>query len=245
MHIYCINLKTREDKKQYCIEEFKKLKIKNVKIIFPEIYQDVRGGVYGCYESHIKVWGNFYEKYPKEKYCIVFEDDFIINEEYDYIVEKIFQFIEKNYKHIDILFLHNLNIIVEDSLNNEYFSKGYGLFNHAYIINRNYIKKVFKKGGPKAKGYHIDYNINFNKNSRLYSKKLFYLNIPWIEQKNYDSDNYLNKIDEISRIDNCKLFKKMTEIAALAKKTNIINDNIIKDMVKITNNINNFFNLLK
>ena len=241
MYIYCINLKNREDKKKYCIEEFKKLNLKNKKIIYPEILKDERGGVYGCYDSHMKVWEHFYINYPKEKHCWVFEDDFIINEKYNYILEKVLKFIKED---IDILFLHNLNITIEDELNNKYFSKGYGLFNHAYIISRSYIKKVFKKGRPKAKGYHLDYNINFNKNSRLYSKKLFYLTIPWIEQKNYDSDNYLNKIDEISRVDNCKLFKKFTEFAIVAKKNNLVNDDILKNIGKIANNINNFLNLL-
>jgi hypothetical protein len=74
--IYCINLEHRNDRKIHSINEFSKINIhyKNVKYL--SFTKDNRGGVYGCYDSHMKVWNDFYYNYPNNKFCLVFEDDF-------------------------------------------------------------------------------------------------------------------------------------------------------------------------
>ena len=50
--IYCINLKNKNDRKINSEEQFKKLNIYNV--IYPLFTKDKRGGIYGCYASHME-----------------------------------------------------------------------------------------------------------------------------------------------------------------------------------------------
>ena len=139
--IYCINLKNKNDRKINSEEQFKKLNIYNV--IYPLFTKDKRGGIYGCYASHIKIWKDFYEKYPNINYCLIFEDDFDSSKKSEEYIKYAEQFINKNYNEIDILNLHNFYVPVNNIINNDLFSNGYGIALHAYFITRHYIDKIY------------------------------------------------------------------------------------------------------
>jgi GR25 family glycosyltransferase involved in LPS biosynthesis len=56
MPIYCINLKHRTDRKEHSLNEFKKIGISEDKVMYLPFTKDARGGVYGCFDSHMKIW---------------------------------------------------------------------------------------------------------------------------------------------------------------------------------------------
>ena len=204
--IYCINLKERKDRKKHVEKEFSKIDIQPNDVIFLKFYLHKKGGIYGCYDSHSKVWNDFYTSHHDKEICIVFEDDFQVNEKSKLYLKKAIQFVEKNKNKIDILFLHDYFIEYNDNhnkkhINNKYFTRGYGFLTHAYIITRKYINSILEKNNnklPKSNGINFDMNINFNENDILYSKNLYFCKDPVFIQKDYSkSNNYHNIIDEI------------------------------------------------
>ncbi len=90
----------------------------------------------------------------------------------------------KNYKDVDILFLHKICIIVDNKANNNRFTYGYGLNNTAYLITRRYIQTIIDTYGklPEPNGQHLDFETmlncvdkdNFTKEMGLYVKKRAY-----------------------------------------------------------------------
>ena len=205
--IYCINLKERTDRKKDVKKQFKKINIEPSSVIFLDFYKHKKGGIYGCYDSHMKVWNNFYNNHTDKEFCIVFEDDFETTENSILYLKKAISFIKNNIDNVDILFLHDVFIEYKytdnkNSMNNDkYFINGYGFLAHAYIITRKYIKSVLDSNNnqlPKPNGIHFDIDINVNKKSILYSENIYFCKYPIFIQKNLSiSDNYNNIIDEI------------------------------------------------
>jgi hypothetical protein len=207
MPIYCINLKHRTDRKQHSFNEFKKIGISPDKVIYLPFTKDNRGGVYGCYDSHIKIWRDFFIRFPREKYALVFEDDFVYssNEPSVSILKKATDFLEKN-NEVDILNLHSFCVKVDHKSNNEIFTHGYGFGTHVYFITRKYIETILRVSGslPEPNGRHIDFEMNFNlldKQNKIYSDKLFYTNYACFTQLIDKSDNYVNIVDKLFRFD--------------------------------------------
>ena len=223
--VYCINLENRKDRKKHSLEQFKKLNITNV--IYPFITKDKRGGVYGCFESHIKIWKDFYENYPNIDYCLIFEDDFVSTENSSNYIKSAEKFIEKNYYDIDILNLHNFFIPVENKINNYLFSNGYGSATHVYFITRHYIERVYKNNNnkfPEPDGSHIDLDINSDKKNILYSEKIFYTkNICFIQLVD-ESDNNWGILDSIQKIDVNKTLEFNKNFIIFIKKFGISDD---------------------
>ena len=203
--IYCINLKERTDRKQHVKKQFKKINIEPSSVIFLDFYKHKKDGIYGCYDSHMKVWNNFYNNHTDKEFCIVFEDDFEAIENSILYLKKAISFIEKNKDNVDILFLHDIFIECTNnkkSTNNDtYFINGYGFLTHAYVITRKYIKSVIDTNNnqlPKPNGIHFDIDININKKSILYSKNIYFCKYPIFIQNNVSmSDNYNNIIEKI------------------------------------------------
>ena len=240
--IYCINLEHRTDRKKHSAQQFKKLDILHTNVIYPYFIKDTRGGVYGCFDSHIKVWAHFFKNYPHNKYCLVFEDDFVSNTKSINIINKATRFINNNYAQIDILFLHNIRVAVKDKLNNNTFTRGYGLGAHAYIINRHYIQSIIDKWGqlPGATGFHFDFQLSMdiiNCNNKIYSTKLFYTNSECITQLIDKSDNYVNLVDRLTRYDVNMQLKYFTNFAAFIKGYNLLNDIKIKYLACVINKL--------
>ena len=226
--IYCINLEHRKDRKEHSLDQFKKLEIN--KVIYPHFTKDKRGGVYGCFDSHIKVWKDFL-KYPNQKYCLVFEDDFVISKDSKLFMKKAVEFIEKNYEDIDILCLHDLRVNVENKINNNLFTNGYGAGAHSYFITRHYIQSIIKKYGklPEPNGKHIDNEMNQNKFSKdnwLYTEKIFFTNkecMKQLEEAKGKSDN-IGFFDKLFRKDINSRMKSATEFFVFMKKLRLLND---------------------
>jgi GR25 family glycosyltransferase involved in LPS biosynthesis len=202
--IYCINLKERTDRKKYTQKEFRKIDIEPSDVIFLNFYRHKKGGIYGCYDSHMKVWNDFYKNHSDKELCIVFEDDFEVTENSIYYLKKSISFIEKNGNEIDILFLHDSFIEYNNNnkkdISNAYFTRGYGFLTHVYIVTRKYIKSILDKNDnhlPKPNGIHFDIDINMNAKSILYSEKFFFCKDPVFIQEELQSDNYNNIFEKI------------------------------------------------
>jgi GR25 family glycosyltransferase involved in LPS biosynthesis len=228
--VYCINLIHRKDRKQNSMENFEKLGIKNV--IFPVLEKHPDGGAYGCYDSHIKIWKEFYK--TGTPYCLIFEDDFKCSKdvkENRKIIKKAIKFAGENLKKVDIILLHNFCIETDNKINNDYFTNGYGFSTHAMIITKNYIKSVIKKNGgfPQANGGHIDCEINVNSDNILYSEKIFFTKNECFVQIQDECDNYLNSIDKYlinDRTFNLEMHKKI--LVFIKNKTLMSDDNFKK-----------------
>jgi GR25 family glycosyltransferase involved in LPS biosynthesis len=203
--IYCINLKEKTDRKKHAQKEFRKIDIKENDVIFLDLYKDKKCGIYGCYDSHIKVWNDFYKNHLDQELCIVFEDDFEATENSILYLKKAISFIEKNKDKVDILFLHDSFIEYNDNydkkdISNTYFTRGYGFLTHVYIVTRKYIKSILDKNDnhlPKPNGIHFDIDINMNANGILYSENIFFCKDTVFIQEELQSDNYNNIFDKI------------------------------------------------
>lgn len=231
--VYCINLQHRKDRRLHTLNEFSKLNIPVNKVNYPYFTKNAKGGVFGCFDSHMKVWNDFLINYPKQKYCLVLEDDFVTTKKSKTIISKAAKFIDKNYHDVDVLMLHNLAIKVNNSANNELFSNGYGFLSHAYFITRHYIESVIFKNKklPKPNGSHFDFEMSvnkFDKDNVLYTEKIFYTNQICLKQINDKSDNYVNIFDELFRQDVNKPIEYIAKLSSFAKKNNILNDDGVK-----------------
>lgn len=242
MRIYCINLEHRKDRKQHSLEQFTKMEMPHDNVVYPRFTKDNRGGVYGCFDSHIKVWNDFYTNYPNEKYCLVFEDDFVAPSNYKHIIKEAIKFLDKNYEDVDILFLHDMCIKIENKTNNHLFTNGYGINATAYLITFHYIQNIINTYGklPEPNGRDIDYEImlnNVDKDNILYSNKLFYTNKKCFIQMISKSDNYINKFDELFRTDLQQTQRRLFNFGRLTKKLKLLNDNQIKKISYIINSL--------
>jgi GR25 family glycosyltransferase involved in LPS biosynthesis len=240
--IYCINLQHRGDRKIHSYNEFRKIGISPNKVIYPPFVKDTRGGAYGCYDSHVKIWHNFFYKHPEYNYCLVFEDDFVAQPQAKELLEKACNYVDKNVEQIDLLILHHLCVPVGNNLNNEDFTNGYGFLTQAYIVTRPYIQSILNKNQnrlPEPNGCHIDYLMNSVPTDLLYSKKIFYTKQKCFIQLLDKSDNYINKLDELFRKDAIERTQTIVTIAIFLREKRLINDNGIKRFHRFVNKIIN------
>lgn len=178
----------------------------------------------------MKIWNDFFVKYPNQNCCLVFEDDFICPSNGKYIIKKAIKFTDKHYEFVDILNLHNIYVPVNNILNNDFLKNGYGFNTHAYLITRRYIESIITKYKklPEPNGIHLDYAINIYKESPLYSNKLFFTTNKCFTQLIDKSNNYINKFDEIFRNDLQKTQKNVINFCTFCKTHKLLNDNNIK-----------------
>jgi len=227
MPVYCINLKHRTDRRIHSLQEFKKIGLSE-KVIYLPFTKDVRGGVYGCFDSHIKIWKDFLIRFPYQKYAWVFEDDFVYSSSDPSILKKAAKFVEQHYHEVDVLFLHPYCVKVDHSINNESFTNGYGFGTHVYLITRHYIEDLVRHGQlPQPNGRHIDFEMNFHyldKTNQLYSEKMFYTNKPCFRQLVDKSDNYVNAIDKLFRFDVNKNIEYPLSVLRFLKKHKLLTD---------------------
>jgi len=232
--IYCINLEHRKDRKEHSIRQFTNLGISPTTVNYPHFTKDPRGGIYGCFDSHIKVWNDFFINHPNHKYALVFEDDFVAPNNSNTILENATKFIDNNYDKIDILFLHNICVDVENTINDYQFTCGYGVGMHAYFVTRNYIKSIIDNEGklPEPNGRPIDIEIPFNivdNDNVLYSTKLFFVKKECFKQLVDKSDNYLNFLDaQFLRGDINKNMEFNMFLLKILKNNALKNDNQVK-----------------
>ena len=253
---YCINLQHRRDRRKNAKRQFSDLRIRDV--IFPVFTKDPRGGVYGCFDSHMWVWKDFMENYPDSKFCLVFEDDFYFNaENLAYtrgILKKAATFMAKNDHRIDILFLHDYFIPYNNDRrhhhqetradqHDEHFSKGFGCSAHAYLVSRRYIQEILLRSSntfPVARGEHFDAAINFIKTSQVYGENMFFTKSPCFDQiPNDTSDNYLNFIDKLFRVDMNSNLRLAKSVISCSRLVLVLNDEQLKTLGFIVHEIVN------
>lgn len=203
--VYCINLEHRADRRAHSRAQFALLSISPDRVIYLPFAKDIRGGAYGCFDSHMRVWAHFLETYPKSQCCLIFEDDFAVNHASKCRIMSAARFLTRHETHVDILFLHDICMPLSHQLNNKHFIHGLGLTTSAYVIHRNYIQSIVDKHGrlPEANGRHLDNEINFliTKNDNcLHTSRLFFTRQVCIEQIADESDNYLHSVDRILRM---------------------------------------------
>lgn len=179
------------------------------------------------------MWNDFYTNHSDKELCIVFEDDFEVNEKSKLYLKKAIQFVEKNKNKIDILFLHNTFIEYSDNnnkINNKYFINAYGYLTHAYIITRKYINSILEKNHnklPKSNGINFDMNINLNQNNILYSENIYFCKYPvFIQKDDCESNNYNNMIEKVlkKRYGNNFVFDIGIKVTTTLKKLMLKND---------------------
>jgi GR25 family glycosyltransferase involved in LPS biosynthesis len=250
--IYCINLVERTDRKEHVMNEFNKIGIDSSNVKFPIFNRDVRGGKYGCYDSHVKIWNDFYQN-SNCNYCLIFEDDIISNNNTVDLLQKSKLFMQNNHNNVDFLFLHNLFIksnekINCNTVNNEYFSKGFGLLAHAYFISRKYIELLIKQYNYiwlEPNGFDIDFTINCNRKHCLYSNKCYFTQQEMFTQILNASNNCETLIDILYRIPIIQYFGKdiLHNVKEVCEIMCICSENEIKDqiynIVSFQQNINN------
>jgi GR25 family glycosyltransferase involved in LPS biosynthesis len=231
--IYCINLEHRKDRKEHSLNQFTNLGISHNTVKYPHFTKDPRGGVYGCFDSHIKIWNDFFVNHPNAKYALVFEDDFVATHNEKSIIKDAVNFLDNNYDEIDIVFLHNYCVDVENTINNDQFICGYGSCAHAYFVTRHYITSIIDKHGklPEPNGRPIDFDINNNiidTDNTINSNKLFYTKDDCFKQLVDKSDNYMSVIDKLFRSDINIHMRDTYNIYRLLKNTKLLNDTQVK-----------------
>ena len=192
-----INIKERVDRKQHSLQQCKRLGIKDIHWFHP--IKHPKGGAFGCYETHTAVWKQCYQENPKSKFYFICEDDIQVNAANSKsILQNAIRFMNKNYKHIDMLHLHDYCVYCSDELNSNLFSLGQGQCMHAYFISREFVAKTIDKI-PPADGTHVDFIMVFDKSHPLYTPRHFYAKESFIIQADITSDNVNTIADRLTR----------------------------------------------
>lgn len=238
---YCINLAHRSDRKMHMIAQLTALGMRHDRVRFPPLAKDPRGGAYGCWDSHMKVWADFRASFPKRPFCLVLEDDCVMAENARRLIARAASFVANHTGEVDILFLHNARVVVESPLNSAHFSNGYGLNSHAYFITRRYIEHIISTYGklPDPTGSHIDYAINMDRHMTtgwLYTERAFYTNVECVTQlceADGKSDNLLNLFDKMCRDDLSKHVKQTMDRWMLLRRHGLMTSNQQKDLLML------------
>ena len=227
--VYCINLVERPDRKNHMHTQFAHLGIRPDHVRFLRFTRDERGGAYGCWDSHMQVWDDFWRRHPRRAYCLVLEDDCVVTPNTRAVVAHAASFIARHSHHVDILFLHNLCVPVQHPLNDGTITSGYGVTTHAYFVSRRYIGRVRSESGrlPDATGAHIDFAINMDRRRTigglLYTERAFYVETDGIMQlgeADGKSDNLLSVFDRVERVfcdDTCRQHKRSMDRMAQSR----------------------------
>lgn len=225
--IYCINLQNRIDRKQHTKEQFVKLNIPLDSVTYPHFTKDPSGGAFGCFRSHMFVWKDFLEKHPDKPYCLVLEDDFLVNtsdQECQRIIKDATEFLDST-DSVDILHLHNLCISTDSVVKPKTFHRGYGTMAHAYFVTRKFISGL--REIPDAIGDQIDFTISFKHDSPIYSENQYYADKLYFSQYLNISDNYLNWFDQVIRTDHIFFSFFFYIVFGYLKDLGIISDSFI------------------
>jgi len=136
--IYCINLNTRDDRKESCEKLFDKC---GIEAKFHRVDKHPNGGVEGCFESHIDIITEAYNK--KYEYIVIFEDD-IARTKYlnDEIIKRCYDWLQEN-KSAELFYLGTF-VDIRNYRTTKVASriiKLQSICTHAYIITRKGMKR--------------------------------------------------------------------------------------------------------
>ena len=186
--VYCICLKSREDRYKSACDQLEKIGLDANDINFYRPEKDLRGGIYGCWNSHREVIKQGYDS--EAPYWLILEDDFIFTPYWCSALMKLREFIASN-NSWHIINLHNQGVEIK-SLGDFYY--GYGASNIGYIISRRYMQyKGFIDGYiPPAIGQHLDVAFFIDQKSPIYTPLKIYSNngLITITSESQSDNNY-------------------------------------------------------
>lgn len=176
--IVCINLEHRKDRKQVSENIFKQL---NINCRFHTVRKHPKGGMYGCFESHIQVIKDAYNKGLDN--LLIFEDDIKLTPSYTNSQLEICTEFMKTNKEWDIFFLGyipcNTNRgSMKDLFNAEFVNSHiiqYRPFaTHSYCVSRKGMHKILNNYKNHIGQIHLDqYYVNLKLDSYCTVPMLF------------------------------------------------------------------------
>jgi len=168
--IVCINLDICKDRREKVDYHFKNL---NIPIRFLTVHKHSKGGMYGCFDSHIQIIKNAYDK--DLDHILVFEDDIIPTDSYSEENMKLAINFMKENKDWDIFYLgcsfikdtiNGLEIVNSSHYINENIIKFNPFCTHALCYNKKSIKKIMETYEDYIEYIHYDMYVatylNFN-----------------------------------------------------------------------------------
>lgn len=159
--IVCINLDHRTDKKNISQKIFNLLGINSR---FHTVKKHPKGGIYGCFESHIQVIQQAYEN--KLNNIMIFEDDIKVTPSYSQLqVKECVDFMQNN-KEWDIFYLgyfacNTSRGSVKDFISSKFINNHIIEFRpfatHAYCLSRKGMRKVLDTYKNYIGKIHLDH----------------------------------------------------------------------------------------
>jgi len=119
-------------------EQFEK---HNTEVTFIRNNKHIKGGIYGCFESHIICIKDAIEN--DLEYCLIFEDDNIIIDTYKESISIAKDFFSKNIE-AEILYFQNRGLLCAYEKVDEYIYKCVSYGTSCYILNRKGMDKIIK-----------------------------------------------------------------------------------------------------
>jgi GR25 family glycosyltransferase involved in LPS biosynthesis len=178
--IFCVNLFERDDKYNYIKNQLDKFS-KKIPIEIIRNYKHVKGGRYGCFDSHIKCVKKALEE--ELDYCICLEDDVFLYDDFILKIKKCIKIIESNKYDIDIIYSHEYaTVYLDKKINNEFY-RGKFLGTCCILLTKKFMKKIIEKYKYFIDNYHYDYFL-----SSITSNSYSFINY-MVTIKNFTSDN--------------------------------------------------------
>jgi len=160
MHIYCINLERRPDRRENVQTEFTRAGLDNVEFFAATDGRiDTPDGLYitppeyGCACSHVRVWRDMVSRGYET--ALVFEDDAKLLPNFKTKLENVLAEAPSDW---DMIFVGHLTPIRKRIISEKFF-EGQPLGTHAYIINLECARKI-SVFDPKLIRIGIDFQLN-------------------------------------------------------------------------------------
>jgi GR25 family glycosyltransferase involved in LPS biosynthesis len=168
--VVCINLKERTDRYQWVSSVFEQL---NIPVRFVFVERSPKGGMYGCFESHIDIIKHCYEKGCNN--ILIFEDDIYPTATYDTsMIQEAVDFMKSN-DTWDLFYLGYFAMNEHPSIyflpptytKSKHIVKFSPLATHAYCLSRRAMQKILRTYQEYIGKTHIDMyfsskEMNFN-----------------------------------------------------------------------------------
>lgn len=138
--ILYINLAHRNDRKDHCLNEIKKIDKYHTKTYRIDAIYDKEMGARGCVASHIKALEYFIEN-KSWRNILILEDDFTFLSDNSYDIHKSICYLIENVKNYDVLLIsYGINDLHIENTSNYNIKKVISSQTASgYIVNRNYI----------------------------------------------------------------------------------------------------------
>lgn len=222
--IVCINIDERKERKQQASELFNQL---NIKARFHIVKRHPKGGVYGCFESHIDCIKDAYRKGIES--LLVFEDDIKNSPSYTTKqVQTCVEFLKQRKGKWDIFYLGyfpfddtkgSLKGLFKARFETDNIISFSPLATHAYCVSREGMRKILKNYKGNIGNIHYDVYL-----SQLNLKSYCVVPILFDQKLCLQTDNQaLNKIEAFAR-----RFQCFAERMHLMYKPSLIKYNINK-----------------